>query len=494
MSAYQSAGITIIGLGPGDPEKMTRQAWMLLENAQEIFLRTCQHPTVKGFPSHIKVQSFDHFYDEYEHFEEVYNRIIERVLELGRRKEGVIYAVPGHPFVAEATSPEIVRLAEKEGLNVQVIDGLSFIEPVFTALQLDPFPKLILMDALELGVVQYPPFSPASPVLIAQIYSRLIASEVKVTLMSEYPDEHRVMLVHNAGSDDQIVEQIKLFEIDRSENIGLRTVLFLPALNIDTSFDAFLELIARLRAPDGCPWDREQTHRSLRPFLLEETYEVLSALDAEDMDRLSEELGDLLLQIVLHAQIGTEMGEFKMTEVISGIYSKIVRRHPHVFADKKVENTSGVIKTWQEIKDQERNLYNELNGLKKKAGLLESVPADLPALSQAQEIQKRADHIGFDWAEIQSVIDKVKEEFTEVIQAENHQERADELGDLLFSVVNLIRWYDVDAESALREANRRFRRRFSYVEDRASQLGLELPKMTLREMDVFWDEAKDLEK
>lgn len=491
MSSYPYTDITIIGLGPGDPDQMTREAWRMLENAGEIFLRTCQHSTVKGFPSHITVHSFDHLYEKYEHFEEVYNRIIERVIELGKRPEGVIYAVPGHPFIAEATSPEIVRRAEQEGLSVRVIDGLSFIEPVCTALQLDPFPQLILMDALELGAVHYPPFSPASPVLIAQIYSQLIASEVKVTLMSEYPDEHMVMLVHNAGTEDQIVEHIKLFEIDRGENIGLRTVLFLPSLNVETSFEAFLELIARLRAPDGCPWDREQTHQSLRPYLLEETYEVLNALDAEDMDRLSEELGDLLLQIILHAQIGTEMGEFNMTEVIRGIYSKIVRRHPHVFVDIKVESTDSVIKTWEKIKDMERNLKT---GLEQRIGMLENVPLDLPALSQAQEIQKRAARVGFDWTEIQPIIEKVKEEFNEVIQASDPQKRADELGDLLFAAVNLIRWYDVDAESALRETNQRFRRRFSYIEERASQLGLELSKMTLQEMDVFWEEAKDLEE
>jgi tetrapyrrole methylase family protein/MazG family protein len=491
MTTNPRTDITIVGLGPGDPDLLTREAWSVLESADEVYVRTCQHPTVKGFPSHITVQSFDHLYEKHEHFEDVYTLIIKRVIELGKRSEGVIYGVPGHPFVAEATCPEIISLAEQEGLSVRVIEGLSFIEPACTALRLDPFPRLILMDALELGVLHYPPFSPASPVLIAQIYSRLIASEIKVTLMSEYPDEHLVMLIHNAGTANQIVEQIKLFEIDRSENIELRTVLFLPPLSNETSFEAFLELIARLRAPDGCPWDRKQTHQSLRPYLLEETYEVLNALDAEDMDRLSEELGDLLLQIILHAQIGTEMGEFNMTEVISGIYSKIVRRHPHVFADVTVESADGVVETWEKIKDMERNLNN---GMEQKIGMLEGVPPALPALSQAQEIQKRAARVGFDWSDIQPVIQKVEEEFTEVIQASDPTKRTNELGDLLFAAVNLTRWYDVDAESALREANRRFRRRFRYIEKRVSQLGLEMSKMTLQEMDVFWDEAKDFEE
>ena len=320
-------GITIIGLGPGNPVHLTREAWDLLSTAGEVWLRTHQHPTVASLPETVRLHSFDDLYENGESFEEVYQAIVQKVLELGRRPQGVIYAVPGHPFVAEATGPEITRLAQEEGLDALILEGLSFLEPVFTALKLDPYPKLTLFDAIELGRANIPHFAPDAPVLVAQVYSRLVASEVKLTMTSVYPDEHPVKLVHAVGTADEFVEELKLFEIDRSEHIGLLSCLFVPPLGEGTSFESFQEIVARLRAPDGCPWDKEQTHESLRTHLLEETYETLSAIDNGDKLAMEEEFGDLLLQIVLHAQIGSETGDFTINSLIKRIYDKIVRRH-----------------------------------------------------------------------------------------------------------------------------------------------------------------------
>lgn len=244
-------------------------------------------------------------------------------------------------------------------------------------------------------------------------------------------------------------------------------------------------MIAALRAPDGCPWDREQTHRTLRPNLLEETYEVLSALDANDAAGLSEELGDLLLQIVLHAQIASEAGEFDLAEVVRGIHAKIVRRHPHVFGDVKLRDAEGVLQNWERLKAAERQANDKL-----EAGLLDSIALALPALVQAQTYQQRAGRVGFDWRDIQGVLDKVDEEMAEVRTAADEPARAAEIGDLLFSVVNLARWYHVDAESALREANARFRQRFGFIEEAARKDGRNLQDMTLEEMDAYWDSAK----
>jgi tetrapyrrole methylase family protein / MazG family protein len=485
-----SAGITIVGLGPGDPSLLTRQAWDWLNQIPEVYLRTNQHPTVADFPEGLVQYSFDGFYERGEKFEAVYAQIVGEVLRLGQRQEGVTYAVPGHPFVAEATCPEIVRRARQMSIPVRVIEGLSFLEPTFTALGVDPYPDLILVDALELGRLNHPMFSPASPALIAQIYSRQVASEVKLTLNTVFPDEYPVRLVHAAGTSLEVVEDLKLYEIDRSLHIGLLTSLYVPPFPKDSSFEAFQELIAHLRAPNGCPWDRKQTHRSLRTSLLEETYEVISALDAEDSGSLREELGDLLLQIVLHSQIAAEMGEFTMEEVMEGIHRKIVYRHPHVFGDVKVDGTDGVLVNWEKLKAAER----KANGKDANNGLLDSIPKVYPALSQAQAYQERVGRVGFDWSEIQGVIDKVREELEEVLSAADEDNRAKELGDLLFAVVNLVRWYKVDAESTLRETNQRFRRRFAHVEQRASEMGRNLSDMTLAEMDVFWEEAKDQEK
>jgi tetrapyrrole methylase family protein/MazG family protein len=483
------SGITILGLGPGDPGQLTRQAWDWLSSIDEVVLRTSQHPTVVGFPAGLKVSSFDDLYESSETFEAVYEQIIQRVLELGRRPQGVTYAVPGHPFIAEATGPEIFRQAKEQGIAVRILDGLSFIEPVYTALGLDPFPHTALVDALELGALHHPPFPPDQPALIAQIYNRETASNVKLTLNAVYPDDHPVRLVHGAGTPAQVVEDLKLFEIDRSPHIGLLTVLYLPALGAETSFERFQEIVAALRAPDGCPWDREQTHESLRKYLLEETYEALEGLDANDPAMMQEEFGDLLLQIVLHAQIGWEDGEFTMADILRGISQKLIRRHPHVFGEVKVDGVTGVLQNWEKLKAAER----KANGVEKTKGLLDGVPKEFPALGQAQQIQDRAARVGFDWDDIQGVWEKVHEEVGEVQAAANDAERMDEIGDLLFAVVNLARWLKVDAESALRGANLKFRRRFSYVEKRARESGRQLADMKLAEMDVFWDEAKRLE-
>jgi tetrapyrrole methylase family protein / MazG family protein len=485
MNMETNPGITLLGLGPGDATLLTRQAWDLLENSTEIYLRTDHHPVVSGFPAGLRVHSFDDLYEHEDTFEQVYEAIVKRVLDLGRRPQGVVYAVPGHPFIAEATCPEIARRAKVEGIPVHVVEGLSFLGPTFTALGIDPLPHTALVDGLELAALHMPNFPPDVPALIAQIHSRAVASEVKLTLMEVYPDKHPVRLVHAAGSPQARVEVLSLYEIDRSQLTGLLTTLYVPPLGTGTSLEAFQDVIAALRAPDGCPWDREQTHHSLRQHLLEETYEVLSALDADDPAALSEELGDLLLQIVLHAQIANEAGEFNMAEVVRGVHTKIVRRHPHVFGDLKLHDADGVLQNWERLKAAERQANGDL-----EKGLLDSVALALPALVQAQTYQERAGRVGFDWRDIQGVLDKVDEEMGEVRDAVDRKSRTAELGDLLFSVVNLARWYQVDAESALREANARFRKRFAFIEKAARNEARNLQDMTLEEMDAYWEAAK----
>jgi tetrapyrrole methylase family protein/MazG family protein len=482
-----SPGITLLGLGPGDPELLTRQAWQLLQSIPEIYFRTRQHPTVQGMPPALHIHSFDDIYETEGSFADVYAQIIEQVLELGKRPQGVVYAVPGHPFIAEATCPEIARRAAVAGLPVRIVEGLSFLEPTFTALNIDPLPHTAIVDALLLAEALVPPFPPDAPVIIAQIHSAAVASDVKLTLMEAYPDEHPVRLVHAAGSSQQIVESLPLYAIDRSAHIGLLTTLYLPALQPGCSFEAFQEIIARLRAPDGCPWDRQQTHQTLRTHLLEETYEALSALDADDQQHMREEFGDLLLQIVLHAQIASESGEFSMVQVIKGIYDKIIRRHPHVFGDWQVEGVGNVLQNWEKLKAAER----ENNGESHK-GLLDGVALALPALTQAQEIQARAARVGFDWPNIQGVVDKICEECAEFVNAPDDPSRMAEIGDLLFALVNLARRCEIDAESALRETNLRFRRRFAHIEQAARQQNRPLSDLSLDEMEALWQAAKKL--
>jgi len=478
-------GITLLGLGPGDPAKLTREAWEVLVSADQVWLRTKQHPTVAGLPAAIKIHSFDDLYENGGSFEDVYSAIVEKVLELGKSSQGVVYAVPGDPFVAEATCPEIAQRARSMGLPLKIVSGLSFLEPVFASLGLDPYPRLVLMDAIELSQAHVPAFPPDMPVLVAQVYSRLVAAEVKMTLNTVYPDEHPVRLVHAAGTNEELIEELPLYEIDRSEQIGLLTVLYVPPLGEGTSLEAFQEIVAHLRAPDGCPWDRQQTHDSLRNHLMGEAYEALAAMDSGNPVEMAEEFGDLLLQIVLNAQIASEDGEFSMADVLKGIYDKIIRRHPHVFGDVTLDGVQGVLKNWEKLKAVER-----ANSHEPEKGLLDGVPLALPALSQAQEYQDRAARVGFDWKDVSGVLDKITEEIQEVREVTNEQELIAELGDLFFALVNLARWKKVDAESALRGTSLRFKKRFSYVEQGAKKQGRKLSEMSIDEMEALWQEAK----
>lgn len=479
--------ITLLGLGPGDPGLLTRQVWDVLQSVSEIYLRTRQHPTVSSLPPHLTLHSFDHLYETADQFEQVYEQIIQQILELGQRPEGVIYAVPGDPFVAEATCPEIARRARARGIPVRTLAGISFLEPTWSALGLDPFPRLTLADAFELASAHHPPFPPDFPALIAQIHSRHMASEVKLTLMAHYPDEHPVKLVHGAGTDAELVEDLPLYEIDRSPHTGLLTSLYVPPLARYTSFESFQEVVARLRAPDGCPWDRKQTHHTLRPYLIEEAYEALDALDSEDPAKLAEEMGDLLFQIVIHAQIAAEDGEFTMADIVQGISTKLIRRHPHVFGDVKVEGVEGVLVNWEKLKAEERAAKGE-----SAKSLLDGVPKAFPALAQSAAYQQRAARVGFDWPDVEGVFDKIAEELEEIRTAPDAVARAAEIGDLLFVITHLANWYEVNPEDALRETNARFRQRFSHIENSARTLGCEVSELTVDEMNVLWDEAKRL--
>ena len=480
--------IIIVGLGPGDPDLLTRRAWDVINSAGEIYLRTRDHPTVEGFPSNLKVHSFDSIYQEEECFEIVYQRITAEIIKTSQQNRSVIYAVPGDPFVAEATTPMILSKAKELEIEVEIIPGVSFLEPAFTAVEIDPLPQTTILDALELQDTHYPPFPPDTPVLIAQVHSTEVASNLKLTLMAVYPDDHPIFLIHDAGTETELIEKIPLFELDRSRMIKNRSSVFLPPLEKGSSLESFQEIIAHLRAPDGCPWDREPDHQSLRSNLLEEVYEVLEAIDAEDLGAMQEEFGDLLLQIILHAQIASEDGEFTMSDVIKGIYLKIIQRHPHVFEDLSLDQSDDVIKNWERIKAQER----KMNGGSTK-GLLDGVPGSMPALTQAQTYQKRAARVGFDWKDIQGVISKIPEEIMELQDTQEPGEQAEEMGDLLFSVVNIARWLEIDAESALRRTNRRFKQRFSYLEKKARAMRRELSEMTLDELDILWEQSKFLE-
>jgi tetrapyrrole methylase family protein/MazG family protein len=342
--------------------------------------------------------------------------------------------------------------------------------------------KLILLQAQTLVSAHTVPYPSDLPVLVTNIDSHELTEHLKNILLTTYPAEHIVIVVN--AEEKKPARVIDFTDLEASDAF----TLYIPPLGEGTSFESFAEIVAHLRAPNGCPWDREQTHESLRKHLLEESYEAISAIDSGDFADMREEFGDLLLQIVLQAQIANEEGQFNIHQVIQGIHSKIVRRHPHVFGDLKLEGVDGVLANWEKLKEKERSEKGK--GEKEERGLLDGVPLALPALSQAQEYQDRAARVGFDWPEIDGVLDKVKEEIDEIKNAETDFELAAEIGDLLFALVNVARWKHVDAESALRGTNVRFKKRFGYVEQGAKKQERNLSELTLEEMDALWNDAK----
>ncbi|HEY5903267.1 MAG TPA: nucleoside triphosphate pyrophosphohydrolase [Anaerolineales bacterium] len=339
--------------------------------------------------------------------------------------------------------------------------------------------RLVIIEAAGLSSAHVPPAPPDLPLLITGLESRALADSTSAVLLANYPQDHPVH--HIRG---RTAMQINLSAFPDSAEWDAETCLYVPPLAEGSSFEAFAEVVAHLRAPDGCPWDREQTHSSLRQHLLEEAYEALNSMDAGDAAHMREEFGDLLLQIVLNSQIAYEGDEFRLTDVIKGIHDKIIRRHPHVFGDAKVEGVQHVLQNWEKLKERERLEQRETRGL------LDGVPPALPALNQAQEYQERAARVGFDWPEIEGGLDKITEEINEVREAADPASVAEELGDLFFALVNLARWKHVDAESALRLTNLKFKTRFAHIEAGARTQERSLSDLSLDEMETLWQEAK----
>jgi tetrapyrrole methylase family protein/MazG family protein len=311
--------------------------------------------------------------------------------------------------------------------------------------------------------------------------------------MRDYPDDWEAVLIRWAGvAGREEVKRIPLFRLDREPVDHLTSVYVppLPPARRQAGFPDLVGVMARLRAPDGCPWDREQDHHTLRRYLIEETYEAIEAIEAGDPDHLCEELGDVLLQVVFHAQLAREDGIFDIDDVTEAIVSKLVRRHPHVFGGLDVADSEEVLRNWEKIKRSEK-------GEDWRPSRLDGVPGGMPALMQAMEISKRAVRVGFEWPTFQDVQAKLDEELAE-LRAELAAPEPDrdavfaELGDLLFTVVQVARWQKLDPEDALRAMLRRFSARFRHIENRAADQGRDLATMTLAEMDALWEEAKDL--
>lgn len=478
--------LTIVGLGPGSKSYLTIEALDVIKESELVYVRTMKHPVMDYLISEGgNFESFDTFYESYDKFEDVYENIAKEVLkklELG----DVVYAVPGNPFVAESTVEYLIENVSEEQLRI--VHGASFIDAIVTTLRVDPVYGLKIVDALTIEDM-IPDVS--SDALIIQVYDQGVASEAKLQLMKYYDDDHEVIVVRGAGIEgEEVVVRVPLFELDRVDCLDHLTSVYIEAVHPDDRQKFFINDLTNvmkvLRSQDGCPWDREQTHQSLKRYLIEEAYEVVEAIEDEDLWGLEEELGDLLLQVVFHAEIASENGYFDMNDVITGIYDKMIRRHPHVFSDIDVENSDEVLVNWEAIKNEEKSVDSVSEGMF-------NIAKSFPPLLRAEKLQKKMAKVGFDWPTVEGALAKIEEEMNELKEAINAGDQAHslkELGDLLFSVVNVSRILKLDPSDALTITNDKVIKRFSYVEESLLAEGKDLKEESLQNMDRLWELAK----
>jgi len=496
--------ITIIGLGPGRWDDLTLAAQACFAQAEQagtpVYFRTYIHPTVEplrqAFPN-LRCESFDSYYEESDDWAALYQRMAQQICALGEQQP-VLYAVPGHPLMAEASVQLILQVARERGLSTRIVAGLSFLEPVCEALQLDPFTAgMQLIDATELTALRPDEIAgkviPTRPLLVAQVYNRRLASDVKLALGECYPDEWPVQLVRAAGvAGDEQVSEMPLYELDRNTFADHLSTLYVPPLGAMDALrlpETLRYITYRLRRePDGCPWDREQTHQSIMRNVLEEAYEVVEALEENDMDKLAEELGDLLMQSYLQAEIARQEDNFAIGDVFEHINAKLIRRHPHVFGEVEANSAEQVVQNWEAIKRQERAAAGTDV---QQESVLDRVPPATPALMMAQEYQKRAAKTGFDYKNVQDILAKLAEELRELQEASTPDHQFEEMGDVLFIVARIARQLHIDAEEALRHANRKFKHRFQSMESMARAGGRELASYSSPEWRALWKQAKN---
>jgi len=488
------SSITVVGLGSGGEDQLTLGTLKALEKASKRYVRTVDHPAVADLKLRdIGFDSFDRLYEKHEEFGRVYEAIADELLAAAADNPGetIVYAVPGHPMVAERTVQLLRQRAPEQGIELRLLGGESFLDQAFTRLGFDPIEGFQLLDASELTREH---LRPRLHTVIGQVYDAYTASEAKLALMNVYPDDHPVVVGQALGVEGQErIMHIPLYELDRLDSYGNLMLVYIPASSDDRlrrrSFERLHEIVAILRSPEGCPWDREQTHRSIRRNFIEETYEAIEALDLDDPDGMREEFGDVILQVLLHSQMEEETGAFDVYDVLAELNDKLIFRHPHVFGGENAEDAEAALRNWEQMKAEEK----KRKGQAERQSLLDGIPKDLPALPRAHKVQKKAASVGFDWPNLDGVFDKIEEELRELRQAvreESEERQRDELGDLLFAVVNASRFIKADPEEALAGTNRRFSERFKYIEEQLRISGRTFGDTDLIEMEEWWQEAK----
>ena len=447
--------IKILGLGPGSPEALTLGTINILKDSSKKYFRTEKHPTIDYIKEmDVDYSTYDFAYEKFDSFDEVYSFIAEDMIEKAK-SEDIIYAVPGHPLVAEKSVKLIIDKCIEENIEYKVYPAVSFVDVMMEALAVDPVDGLKIIDAFDMNDQT---LDKRCGLIITQVYDKYIASEVKLKLGEYYSDDMDIYFVRAAGVKViESIRKIKIYEIDRQEDIDYLTSLYIPKDNSAAiDFNDLLNITSVLRGPEGCPWDREQDLDSIKRYIIDECYEVIEAINDKDDDAIAEELGDLLVQIVFIADIEKEE----------------------------------VLEKWDDIKKKEKDYTSYTEELR-------HIAKSLPALMRAEEVQKKAAKVGFDWDNVYDAMKKVDEELFELKEVYKGKEVArilEELGDLVFAVVNVARFLKVNPEEALTNTTEKFIRRFAYIEEIAVSLDKDMRHMTLEEMDELWDKAKKLGK
>jgi tetrapyrrole methylase family protein/MazG family protein len=472
--------IQIIGLGAGSTGDISVKAYNALNENIPTFARTERHPIIKELREKIKIETFDDYFEKYESFDELYEKITDKLIELSETHKKINYCTAGSPYFGDIVTKKLVD-EYKGKVNTIIIDGMSFLDKCLKLSGYSNFNSIKVLDCLEADEYS---FDVNSLNIITQIYDDEMASAIKLKLMEIYPDDVSVLKVDVL---EDYVTEIPLYALDHEKNYGFSTYFCVKPIEMSENtvynMDNLCRIVKILRGPDGCPWDRKQTHSSLRQNVIEEAYEVVDAIDNEDADNLVEELGDLLLQVVFHAELGSEDGWFNMTNVVTNVCKKMYSRHPHVFGDAKANDDEEALLNWEASKKKEKNLSTYTENLK-------NVPKSLSPLSRSYKVQKRAAEVGFDWPDEAGAIDKIKEELYEFIEEYKKMDldkMEGEFGDLLFAMVNFARFMKINPDVALNRTINKFIDRFEFIEKNAKK---DLKDMTLTEMDELWEKSK----
>lgn len=478
--------ITVVSLGPGDPRLLTQQSADAIRSSRRLILRTAQHRAAAWLQEQgIPFEDFDALYAQYEDFDELHEVMAGR-LWAAAEKAHVTFAV-----IDAQTDGAVraLRAARPDEGKVTILPGVTMADNCLALLpeEFEQSGSVRILPAID-ALTAAP--DPATPLLITEIWDRVLAGDLKLRLTDLYGDEAAAVLFPSSVKINRKPVVLPLMELDRQKTYDHTVCLYLPAYDVKQRdrycFEDLMKLMHILR--QRCPWDSAQTHESLRRYLVEECYEAVGAIDEEDMEHLADELGDVLLQIAFHADIAADMGEFTIGDVTTAIVRKMIYRHAHIFGDVRCDTAQEVTDSWERLKKREK-------GLSTQSSVLADVSRGLPALMRADKVQRKAAQVGFDWDDAIGALPKIHEEADEVLsELQSGRDPGEELGDLLFSCVNVARLAGLDPEQLLREATEKFIRRFTAMENLIICEGKSLEGLTLAEMDVYWNRVKEAMK